>query len=107
MAERKIDAAIINTIKDYIAVVSRHYKVDEVYLFGSYAKGNENKDSDIDIAIISGDIKDRIGDMGKMFAMTWDVDTRIEPYPIRADDFYNRDGIMINEILRTGIPVVV
>jgi predicted nucleotidyltransferase len=71
-------------------------------LFGSCAKGNIHKDSDIDICIVSKDIVDRIDDGGKMFALTWGIDTRIEPYPINTKDFNKKDTPIINEIINTG-----
>ena len=63
MVKRKIDAELKKTIEKYIAKISQYYKVDAVYLFGSFAKGKQRQWSDIDLAIVSKDIKDEIGDM--------------------------------------------
>ena len=47
-------------------------------MFGSYAKGTENEDSDIDIAIISSDFNDIIKDGAKLIGLTWKIDTRTD-----------------------------
>ena len=52
MAKKNIDINILKTIEKYIKEISKYYDIQGVYLFGSYAKGTNNEDSDIDIAII-------------------------------------------------------
>ena len=52
MAKRNVDIDILKSVKQYIREISKHYNIQEVYLFGSYAKGTNHEDSDIDIAII-------------------------------------------------------
>lgn len=105
MGERIIDEKIMKSIKKYIEKISKYYKIDAIILFGSYAKGNENEDSDIDIAIISSDFKDVIDDGAKLIGLTWKIDTRIEPHPITTEDFKNVSNPFIKEVLDTGIKV--
>ena len=105
MAKRKIDVGLKKTIETYIAKISQYFEIDAVYLFGSSVKGGTHKDSDIDLAIVSSSVKDRIEDNGKLFALTWDIDTNIEPHLFRTEDFNRKDTIMVDEILRTGIQV--
>lgn len=50
---RKVDQQLINRVIDSI---TSHFKVDEIILFGSYAKGRATEDSDIDIAVISSEL---------------------------------------------------
>jgi len=47
----------IEDIKNIIYIVATKYGVERVVLFGSYAKGEEKKDSDIDLLIDKGEIK--------------------------------------------------
>lgn len=47
----------IKTIKERILPVLSKHNINEVYLFGSYARGEANKDSDLDIYCSKGDIK--------------------------------------------------
>jgi len=105
MVKRKIDAKIMADINNFIKALSKHYKIDAVYLFGSHANGNTHKWSDVDLAIVSHDIKDRIGDMAKMFVIASDFDALIEPHPINTDKFIENEAPLINEILHKGIRV--
>ena len=105
MGERIIDEKIMKSIQKYIEKISKYYKIDAIILFGSYAKGTENEDSDIDIAIISSDFKDVIDDGAKLIGLTWKIDTRIEPHPITTEDFKNVSNPFIKEVLDTGIKV--
>ena len=47
----------VNEITDKVAPIARLYGVKRVALFGSYAKGNANQESDIDLHIDKGEIK--------------------------------------------------
>ena len=55
----EINKEIAEIVDKYIAVVKENYDVVAIILFGSYIKGTEHKDSDIDIAVITDDIKNR------------------------------------------------
>lgn len=54
-----IDPSIltIKQIKELIKPVMAKHKVKDVYLFGSYSRGEANRDSDVDIYCDSGNIK--------------------------------------------------
>ena len=47
----------IKQIKQRIKPVMEKHHIDEVYLFGSYARGEATRNSDVDIYCSSGDIK--------------------------------------------------
>ena len=47
----------IKQIKDKIKPVMDKHSIKDVYLFGSYARGEANRDSDVDIYCSSGNIK--------------------------------------------------
>ena len=53
-----IDSGIltIKEIKDKIKPIIHKYNIKDVYLFGSYARGEANRNSDIDIYCDRGDI---------------------------------------------------
>lgn len=105
MVKRTIDSRIMESIKKYIEKISQYYKVEAIILFGSYAKGTENEDSDIDIAIISSDFSDIIEDGAKLIGLTWKIDTRIEPHPITTEDYEKISNPFIKEVINTGIYV--
>lgn len=102
---RKIDKEVMEAIKKYIQEISKHYKIDAIILFGSYAKGTENENSDIDVAIVSSDFKDIIDDGANLIGYTWKIDTRIEPHPITKNDYEKADDPFIEEVIETGIKV--
>jgi predicted nucleotidyltransferase len=41
----------IDEIKDKVNPIAKQYNLSKVYLFGSYARGEEDENSDIDIAL--------------------------------------------------------
>lgn len=47
----------IDEIKEIITTLAARYGADRIYLFGSYARGDANKDSDIDLRIDKGAIR--------------------------------------------------
>ena len=105
MVERVISREIMESIEKYIERISQYYKIEAIILFGSYAKGTENKDSDIDIAVISSDFKNIIQDGADLIGYTWKIDTRIEPHPIRTEDYENIATPFVQEVINTGIKV--
>lgn len=105
MVKRTINREIMDSIQKYIEKISKYYKIDAIILFGSYAKGTENKDSDIDIAVISSNFNDIIEDGAKLIGLTWKIDTRIEPHPITSEDYKKIANPFIKEVRDTGIKV--
>ena len=105
MVKKTIDREIIESINKYIEKISKYYKIEAIILFGSYAKGTQNEDSDIDIAIISSDFKDIFDDMADLIGYTWKIDTRIEPHPISKEDYDKIATPFIQEVINTGIKV--
>jgi predicted nucleotidyltransferase len=54
----KVKPEIIEKLGKYINEINTVCRIDRVVLFGSYAKGMQKKDSDIDLAVFSKDIND-------------------------------------------------
>jgi len=105
MVKSKINIDILNSIEKYVKEISKYYDIDYIILFGSYAKGTNHNDSDIDIAIVSRDITDSFDDGAKLMSLTWGIDTRIEPHAINTEDFNVVDTPFIDEIIQTGIEI--
>lgn len=105
MVKKAINTEIINSIEKFIKEIKKKYNVEAIILFGSYAKGTENEDSDIDIAIVSADFDDIYDCMAILMGMTWDIDARIEPHPIKKKDFDEVSDYFVKEIIDTGIKV--
>ena len=59
LIENDINSKIltIKQLKERILPILKKHNISEVYLFGSYARGEANNSSDVDIYCVSGDIK--------------------------------------------------
>jgi len=84
---------------------SKENNIIKAYLFGSYANGNFNNDSDIDLAIVYNGIKNKIYNTQiQLLMLATKFDTRIEPHPFDKKDF-NISNPLVNEVLKTGIEI--
>ena len=88
----------------YIDTISNKYVILQAYLFGSFAKGTNHEDSDIDIAIVVKNVSDIIDTQIDMMKLRRKVDLRIEPYPFMIKDFIKENPV-VNEILKSGIQI--
>ncbi len=103
---KKIDKKIIDIVNQYIEIVNKNYDVIAIILFGSYAKGTQREDSDIDIAIITDDIKtDKFDEEINLMKLRRKIDYRIEPHIISISDYENNETPFVVEIKNTGIKV--
>ncbi|MEO6636905.1 MAG: nucleotidyltransferase domain-containing protein [Ginsengibacter sp.] len=91
-----------NIAKKYIEVVTKKYPVAKAWLFGSYAKGSQNDDSDIDIAILLEHEYDIIDLQIELMKMRREIDLRIEPHPFTEEYIYG-SSLFKNEIEKNGI----
>ena len=104
MAKKNVDVNILKSVEEYIKEISKYYNIQEVYLFGSYAKGTNHEDCDIDIAIIINSDNNLFDVMVELMMLTKNIDLRIEPHPIRVTDF-EEGNPFVQEIIDTGIKV--
>ena len=95
-------AAAIDIAQKYIQLIHKKYAVNKSVLFGSYAKGNFNDDSDIDIAIVLSNPVDIIDAQIEMMKMRRTIDLRIEPHPFLLSD-YSSSNPVANEVIKFGI----
>ena len=97
--------AILENVKRYIAFLKQsNFDIRGVYLFGSFAKGKANEDSDIDLAIVLRGMGNSIFTQFQLMKLRRDFDLRIEPHPFFETDFIPSNPF-VNEIISTGIPV--
>lgn len=92
----------VRIANDYINKISSKYLVTSALLFGSYARGTNREDSDIDIAIVAKNIRDIIDVQYDLMKLKRGIDLRIEPHPFKEKDFVTANPI-VNEILTYGI----
>jgi uncharacterized protein len=93
----------IKKVKAYRLLLNEYFKLEKVYLFGSYAKGNYREDSDIDVAVVVNHID---GDYFSVNPLLWklrrQVDDRIEPILIEKDF---DEANFLEEVQRSGIEI--
>jgi len=99
-----VKKSIINTAIKYLKLIPSDMNVKKAYLFGSYAKGKENADSDIDIALVIDGMTDFFATQMELMRIRRKIDLRIEPHPIRENDFTEINPFA-NEIRNSGIEI--
>ena len=95
----------IKIAERYISLVGKKYKIENAILFGSFAKGTNRIDSDIDLAIIFKSIDDIIDLQIELMKMRTGDDLLIEPHQFSANDFKSSNPV-VSEILKNGIEIV-
>jgi predicted nucleotidyltransferase len=98
---------IIKIVREFLSQTSQlGIPIRAAYMFGSHANGNAQKDSDIDVAMISEAFEgNRLYDCEKLYPIILVTDCRIEPYPFRPEDFVDEDPF-VQEIKKTGLRIV-
>ncbi|OAV70435.1 putative nucleotidyltransferase [Bacteroidales bacterium Barb4] len=88
---------------EYKDLVCRHFNIKETILFGSYSKGTQHKDSDIDVALIVDEFPGEYFDtVPFLWKLGRQIDCRIEPILIcRKTD----RAKFLDEVMRTGIVI--
>lgn len=80
--------------------------ISQVFLFGSYARNQQNQWSDIDLAVVSDDFTgNRINDYDRFLNAILKVDRSIEPIPYKTEHFTD-DNPFVKEIMQTGIRIL-
>ena len=105
------DIETINTvIQQYIADVKKAMPIDKVYLYGSYAKGTQQENSDVDICFFSQAFESRrnFDVLTELFYLKikYDKELLIEPMAFPISELYN-DNPFVKEILRTGREITI
>lgn len=75
-----MDREVAAKVKKYAELVKKEMPVKMIILFGSYARGSENRASDIDIAVVVDRLQDDyLEQSARLFHLIRGIDTRIEP----------------------------
>ena len=104
MAEKKV--AGLKKAREFVQIIkAQGIKINRAYLYGSYAQGVPQLDSDIDIALVSSDFTgNRAEDWDRWIRFRRNIDLRIEPVFYRPDDFIDDDPL-VWQIKQTGIKI--
>ena len=108
MAQKStLDPKIVSVVNKFIAhIKDRGIPVKKTVIFGSWAKGKANNESDIDVCLVSSVFgKDEIAELQFLLKETRFVDDRLEPIPVSLIDFQNTSNPLIAEIKKTGLVI--
>jgi len=106
---RRIDigpgAKIPEKLRKFAALLRERYRLEAIYVFGSYARGALHEGSDIDIVIV-GDFKERFFDrIGSVMDLT---DLPIDPLVYTPAEFarmLEEGNPLMREVVRHGIAI--
>lgn len=76
-------------VEEYAKLVVSNMVVNKIILYGSYARGDFRKDSDIDVAVVvprSSISDDILKDMAKLFKLRRAISNDIEPVLLIDED---------------------
>ena len=65
LVENDLNVYSLKQLKTLIKPIFQKYEINEIYLFGSYARGEATKDSDVDIYCSKGNVRSLI-DQGRL-----------------------------------------
>jgi len=82
-------------------------RLQGVILYGSYARGTQTQQSDIDVAVVlDGNVKPGL-EIDRMIDVATDLnleyDTLISVYPVSASDYRSRQSPLLINLRREGI----
>jgi predicted nucleotidyltransferase len=80
-------------------------RLQEAYLYGSYAAGHARLDSDIDVALVSDDFGDWLQDHRRITNALLASDVRIEAVRFRPEEFRDENPLAW-EIKNKGIKLL-
>lgn len=102
----KKQAELEQDIKKFIGELKNTIDVEKAILYGSYARGNPHKDSDIDLAVVSPDFaKMDLFERAELLGRTVrECDHLLEPLAYSPEEFFEADtpSPLIKMIRNTG-----
>jgi predicted nucleotidyltransferase len=100
-----VTESAVNIARKYLSSLSEDMDIKRAYLFGSYAKGTQKEESDIDIAVVVGHMNDFFELQMELFRRRRRIDLRIEPHPFEEADFSENNPVAA-EIMNSGIEIL-
>ncbi|MBI5620522.1 nucleotidyltransferase domain-containing protein [Candidatus Gottesmanbacteria bacterium] len=109
MAQRTLDPSIVSLVRSYDRALAHAIPIEQMIVFGSYAKGNNQPWSDIDVAVVSRGLGrgDTHAERVMLSKFVDSIDLRIEPHPFSPEDLADPWDPLAAEIRKYGIPVSV
>ena len=102
--------AVNKIINQYVSDVKTVLPIDKVYLYGSFANGTAQWDSDVDLCFFSDSFtsQDMMMIIERLFELKrkYNKEVCLEPNAFPTSELYN-DNPLIKEILQTGREIIV
>jgi predicted nucleotidyltransferase len=98
-----VESTVVNAIRRYLAALPAvGIHASKAVLFGSFAKGRGDQDSDIDLIVIAPEFDGRrdVEMVKELWHATLSADNRIEPIPCGEQEWEGGDGRPIIEMAR-------
>lgn len=99
---------ILKDIKNVLVELAKEHDIKAAYVFGSYARGNPSEQSDVDVALVLGSIRD-----GSPFDERFEIFHKIQKHNslyevvcFREDEFAKGDEELVRRIWREGIRIL-
>lgn len=108
MVKKILPKKVTTEVKDYVRILREDdLPISKVIVYGSYAKGNQHKWSDIDVCIVSPSFTDTWEAMQYLWLKRQkNSGLTIEPIGFGVNDFKDKSSL-INEIKKFGVEVKV
>lgn len=102
----QISDEIVQKLHELKTQLHPNLKVKRMFLFGSYARGTYSESSDIDVCIITDDVRDNFLSMLDVAPIAVHVDPRIETVVFSSREYAEEPTYgLLGEIKRTGIEI--
>jgi len=97
---------VIEILKLYVKLLrAEGVCVDKAFLYGSYLNDSATSDSDIDLMVVTDTENDDYLS-GKIWKLTRNVNSKIEPFIISKNKFYSNDNSpLVDLVKRTGLEI--
>ena len=109
--KKKIPQTIKTALIDVKSSLKKIYgdTLKDIILYGSYARGDYTKGSDIDLIILLKDMKEPIAERKKYFEAIWELDlkydTVISIIPFKEEEYRTRRLPLIINAKREGFSI--
>ncbi len=98
---------ISDEIKKISDIITQNYRVEKIYLFGSYARGTEYIDSDIDICILTNNNDKKLQIIRNVRKALYDIISKpVDLLVYKPQEFYERAASLKSierEIIDDGV----